>query len=75
MKAIKTVDSNGIALLSDIPSPQVRGDRILVKNKAVALNPADWKFVHLVSCKDLTVGCDYAGVVEDVGDELTAAFK
>jgi NADPH:quinone reductase-like Zn-dependent oxidoreductase len=75
MKAIKTVGSNRLALLSDVPIPHVRADRILVRNEAVALNPADWKFVDLVPCTGAMVGCDYAGVVKDVGHDLTVAFK
>ena len=75
MKAIKTVASNSVALLSDVPTPRVRADRILVKNKAVALNPADWKFVDLVPCTGATVGCDHAGIVEDAGEDLTVAFN
>ena len=75
MKAIRTVGSNSITLLSGLPIPQVRADRILVKNEAFALNPADWKFIDLVPCEGVTVGCDYAGIVQDVGDELTVAFK
>ena len=75
MKAIKTVRSNRLALQSDVPIPRVRADRILVRNEAIALNPADWKFVELVPCTGATVGCDYAGVVEDIGDDLTVAFK
>lgn len=75
MRAIKTVGSKDIALLPDVPIPAVRADCILVKNEAVALNPADWKFVDLVSCAGVTVGCDYAGIVHDVGDDLTVPFK
>jgi NADPH:quinone reductase-like Zn-dependent oxidoreductase len=75
MKALKTTGSGDVVLSSDVPIPRVRSDHIVIRNKAVALNPADWKFLDLVPSKDATIGCDFAGIVEDVGDNLTTAFK
>ncbi|KAK5637446.1 hypothetical protein RRF57_013161 [Xylaria bambusicola] len=70
-KAI-VVTSLGTATVEDVFMPIVRDDWVLVKVKAVALNPTDWKHVALrgadVGCR---VGCDYAGVVEQIGSKVT----
>jgi NADPH:quinone reductase-like Zn-dependent oxidoreductase len=56
----------------EVLMPIVREGWVLVKVKAVALNPTDWKHVEWgkadIGCR---VGCDYAGVVEEVGDKVT----
>lgn len=41
MKAIKVV-SHGKAEIQQVPLPKLRDDYVLVKVKAVALNPTDW---------------------------------
>ena len=41
MKAIRTVAGHK-AELQEVPVPSLRADHILVKVKAVALNPSDW---------------------------------
>ncbi|KAI0905329.1 putative alcohol dehydrogenase [Ustulina deusta] len=70
-KAI-VVTSLGKATIEDVLMPIARDDWVLVKVKAVATNPTDWKHVTLrgadVGCR---VGCDYAGVVEKVGAKVT----
>lgn len=56
--------------------PQIRPDHVLVKVVAVALNPTDWKGVRAGRAKDGSIiGCDYAGVVEEVGSAVTKPWK
>jgi NADPH:quinone reductase-like Zn-dependent oxidoreductase len=56
--------------------PELRPDSLLVRPVAVALNPTDWKSVSYGRATDgCIVGCDYAGVVEAVGDQVTKAWK
>ncbi|KAI1312687.1 putative alcohol dehydrogenase [Xylaria venustula] len=66
------VTSLGTATVQDVLMPLVHDDWVLVKVKAVATNPTDWKHVALggadVGCR---VGCDYAGIVEKVGNNVT----
>lgn len=57
------------------PIPKLRDDYILVKVHAVGLNPTDWKHVDFVSEKGAIVGCDYAGIVEEVGPKVTNGLK
>ncbi|KAF2487513.1 putative zinc-binding oxidoreductase ToxD [Neohortaea acidophila] len=76
MKAIKIV-SRGKAEIQDVPVPRLRDDYVLVKVKCVALNPTDWKHrdSEALSTPGCTLGCDYAGVVEEVGSKVTKEWK
>ena len=64
------------AAVQEVPLPQLHDDWVLVKVKAVAINPTDWKHVAWgatdVGCR---VGCDYAGVVEEVGSKVAKFVK
>jgi len=55
----KVMPNHGIAPL--------RPDSILVKVKAVAVNPTDWKALNRPT-NGCVIGVDYAGIVEDVGE-------
>ncbi|KAK7897135.1 hypothetical protein LTR67_005024 [Exophiala xenobiotica] len=64
------------AVVEDRPVPKLRDDYVLVKVKAVALNPTDWKHVAgEMPAEGGIVGCDFAGVVEDVGSAVTKAWS
>ena len=74
-KAIVFVEK-GRAEIQDVPRPKLRDDYILVKVNAVGINPTDWK--HIDSARTdpgSRIGCDYAGVVEEVGTKVTKSFK
>ena len=73
-KAI-VIESRGIArLVSDAPIPRLRDDYILVQNVAVAINPTDWQHIDGEGQSGAIVGCDYAGIVMDVGPNVTKLF-
>ncbi|KAI0489983.1 putative zinc-binding oxidoreductase ToxD [Xylaria cf. heliscus] len=65
----------GKAVLKPIPIPQLRDDYILVRTVAVALNPTDWTTLDAPGDDGTLVGCDYAGVVEEVGSAVTRNFE
>ncbi|CAN8105197.1 unnamed protein product [Discula destructiva] len=65
----------GQAEVQTLPAPQVRDGYILVKTKAIALNPTDWKTIGLEETVGKRIGCDYAGVVEEVGQGVTKPFQ
>ncbi|KAK7426018.1 hypothetical protein QQZ08_007466 [Neonectria magnoliae] len=69
----------GKADIVDVEIPKLpASDYILVKTTAVAINPTDWKhvdFADAISCVGTWVGCDYAGVVEEVGPGVTKQFQ
>lgn len=59
----------------DLPNPQPTGARVLVRIRAVAVNPIDTYIRSGLVKMDLPspfiVGCDLAGVVEAVGPDVT----
>jgi NADPH:quinone reductase-like Zn-dependent oxidoreductase len=73
MRVLKT-QGDGTAAIVEAPIPKLRPDYMLVKTMAVALNPTDWKHIGFLKCK-ATIGCDYAGVVQEVGAEVTLPWK
>lgn len=75
-KAI-VIEAPGVAkLVTDRPIPKLRDGYVLVKTVAVALNPADWMHIDfLVQDGGPLVGCDYAGIVEEVGGGVVKPFK
>jgi len=74
MRALRTDEPGKASVHSDVPIPSLRPDYVLVKTKAVALNPTDWKHIDFVSTPT-TVGCDYSGIVEAVGPAVTKQLK
>lgn len=76
MKAIKIVEPGKAALVPNEPIPPLPSpDWMLVKTAAVALNPTDWKHIDGQCKTRSTVGCDFAGVIEEVGSDVTRPFK
>lgn len=74
-KAIVIVEK-GKAEIQDVPMPALRDEWILVKVKAVAINPTDWKHIDYGGADPGSKsGCDYAGVVEAVGSKVTRFKK
>ncbi|TKA78874.1 hypothetical protein B0A55_03821 [Friedmanniomyces simplex] len=74
MKAIKVVEK-GKAEIQEVPLPKLRDDYVLVKVKDVALNPTDWKHIDFLPQVGHTVGCDFAGTIEEVGSKVTKPWK
>jgi NADPH:quinone reductase-like Zn-dependent oxidoreductase len=74
-KAIVMAGPREANLVTDRSIPKLRDDYILVKTEAVALNPTDWKHIDFASTRGALSGCDYAGVVEEVGSQVTKPFK
>ncbi|KAK3387741.1 putative zinc-binding oxidoreductase ToxD [Podospora didyma] len=70
MKAIKII-GKGETEIQDVPIPTLRDDCVLVKVKAVALNPTDWKHIDYSGVPGATSGCDFAGVIEKIGSKVT----
>ena len=65
----------GEAEIREVTVPKLRDDYINVKVHAVALNPTDWKHVDYLASPGARVGCDYAGVVVEVGRNVIKNFK
>ncbi|GAA6040361.1 hypothetical protein JCM8097_007575 [Rhodosporidiobolus ruineniae] len=68
---VTVVADKGRTELRDLPTPEPAQGEVLVKNKAVALNPTDWKHRDFITPPGAWLGCDFAGVVEKVGAGVT----
>lgn len=67
MKAI-IVTGEREAGIRDVAVPEIPEGALLVKVKALALNPTDWKHVHYgIADVGALCGCDFSGVVEELG--------
>ena len=78
MKAIVHQGEPGKAsLITDRPYPKRRSGYVLVDVKAVALNPTDWKHIDrpFLNTKGCLSGCDYAGVVIEIGTGYSKPWK
>ncbi|KAH7303866.1 chaperonin 10-like protein [Stachybotrys elegans] len=73
------VDSPGKASIHEVPYPTLPADDyLIVKPRAVAINPVDWKQIDADGDRrtdGCQVGFDYAGTVEEVGPGVTLPFK
>lgn len=66
-------EGTGKGVIKETQTPKVRDGHVIVKTKAVSINPTDWKSLH--SPKEETIGtklgCDFAGEVVEVGAGVT----
>lgn len=75
MRAV-TINGKEAQLVHNRLLPKLRDDYVLVKTHSVALNPTDWKHIAYERAKDgALVGCDFAGVIEEVGPKVTKAWN
>ncbi|KAL4924586.1 uncharacterized protein BDV17DRAFT_300890 [Aspergillus undulatus] len=74
-KAIVITEPKQGNLVTDRPIPALRDDYLLIKTVSVALNPTDWKHIAYLAPVGVLVGCDYAGIVEEVGKDVKKPFK
>ncbi|KAF2175884.1 NAD(P)-binding protein [Zopfia rhizophila CBS 207.26] len=69
--ALVGTPDGAIRLSNDAPIPEATGDRILIRTKAVSVNPVDTKMTGPYVTAGAVAGFDFAGVVEQVGPEAT----
>lgn len=67
MKAIKILGPKKAKVATNVPRPELPDDCVMIKTMAVSINPTDWKHIDFISTKGATAGCDYSGVVEELG--------
>ncbi|KND89993.1 Protein TOXD [Tolypocladium ophioglossoides CBS 100239] len=58
------------AMVRDWPIPSIRDGYIRVRTVAVAVNPCDWKQANGLGSPGVLLGCDYAGIIEEVGRSM-----
>jgi NADPH:quinone reductase-like Zn-dependent oxidoreductase len=78
-QALWLVSEQGNLILGSRDIPKPGPGELLVKVKAAALNPVDWKIQHgffpIGSPLPLILGTDIAGDVEEVGEGVTKFSK
>ena len=68
--------------IADVPTPAPKDDEVLIRVRAAAINPLDWRFIKgdpramrvvlgWSKPKDPRIGRDVAGIVEKVGARVT----
>lgn len=71
MKAAVLTGKNGKwTKVTDIPTPIISNDQLLVKTVAFAANPTDWKRNFPVNAGNVT-GADASGTVVEIGSNVT----
>jgi NADPH:quinone reductase-like Zn-dependent oxidoreductase len=65
----------GKALLQGIPVPKLRYDYTLARTIAVVLNSTDCTTLDAPGGDGTIVGCDYAGIVEEVRPAVKVSWK
>ncbi|KAI0185484.1 chaperonin 10-like protein [Xylaria flabelliformis] len=71
MQALVGGESGGYRLVEDANIPVPQPGSMLVRVHAVGLNPRDAKIVDFSKAPGSLGGCDFAGVVEKVGEGVT----
>jgi NADPH:quinone reductase-like Zn-dependent oxidoreductase len=81
MRAIAEDEFGGPVTLMNLPIPEIGADEVLLRVRAAGVNPFDWKVADGI-LKDekehhfpLILGFDAAGVVEQVGADVTRLFE
>jgi NADPH:quinone reductase-like Zn-dependent oxidoreductase len=83
MKTIAYKEFGGTAVLQTIDEskPAIQADQVLVKVKAVSINPLDWKIrkgeMRLMSGSTFPkhTGTDFSGIIEETGSSVTSLKK
>jgi NADPH:quinone reductase-like Zn-dependent oxidoreductase len=63
------------AEFTEVSEPTISPNEILVKVRAVALNPTDHMHIDVISPPGSIIGCDYAGEVSKVGSNAVKAWS
>jgi len=74
IKQYVAVKQGGPFQLVEAEYPTPEPNEVCIRNRAVAINPLDWKSLHhgmMVQSWPEVLGFDTAGVVEAVGDKVT----
>ncbi|KAI5451117.1 Zinc-binding oxidoreductase alcohol dehydrogenase [Naganishia albida] len=70
MKALVQHETEKRAEVKDHPVPKLDKNEVLVKIAYVSQNPTDWKHSAYLSPPNVIIGCDYSGVIAQLGDDL-----
>lgn len=71
--ACSSSSGDGVKVVT-VSVPKIEEHEILVRVHCVALNPADYKHIDVLSPRGAIIGCDYAGTVAKVGSKADGAW-
>lgn len=77
-KAVVIQGHGKAKVVDDRPVPAIRPSYVKIAVKAVALNPTDWKHIKIMDKPNqpgFLSGCDFAGVIEEVGSGYEKQWK
>ncbi|KAF2648584.1 putative zinc-binding oxidoreductase ToxD [Lophiostoma macrostomum CBS 122681] len=74
MKAV-IIKEHGIAAVADIPEQNMQPDYVKVRTVALAMNPTDLHHTSGAGRVGGIIGCDLAGIVEEVGKDCKTDVK
>ncbi len=74
MKAV-VIQEHGVAALTNIEEQAMRPDYYKIKTVALAMNPTDLHHTAGAGRVGGIIGCDVAGIVQEVGEECKSGFK
>lgn len=74
MKSLRTQEGKKVGI-ETVRVPKPKDNEVLVKVKAVTLNPTDWKSSRLIAEPGNGVGCDAYGEVVALGPNLNVPLK
>lgn len=63
--------SNKELVKKEVPKPTLGPKDVLIKTKAIAFNPTDYKHLDYGIASNSGLGCDFAGDVVEVGTDVT----
>ncbi|KAI1117105.1 putative zinc-binding dehydrogenase family oxidoreductase [Nemania sp. NC0429] len=69
--AIVGTDEGIVELSHNVPMPEANGDVVIVRTMAVSVNPVDAKMRGPYVTAGAIGGCDFAGIVEEIGPDAT----
>ncbi|THH17162.1 hypothetical protein EW146_g3605 [Bondarzewia mesenterica] len=69
------VGEGGTVVLKEIDVPKPGPGQILVNVVAVAQNPADWKTLLPAKRCGMVLGCDFSGLVEELGPDVPEGIR
>ncbi|KAK7700086.1 Zinc-binding oxidoreductase alcohol dehydrogenase [Botryosphaeria dothidea] len=61
--------------VKDVPKPIISNREVLVKVRATAINPIDYKFIDFISPAGSLTGCDFSGEVVEVGADAPGSWR
>ncbi|KAH9967149.1 chaperonin 10-like protein [Russula dissimulans] len=69
------IQQDGSVALQEIAVPKPGPNEILVKVVAAAQNPTDWKTALMAKRAGSVAGCDFSGIVEEIGSNVPAGLR